>query len=291
MKTRNILLSTVTLALGAALLLSPNALAADGKTKLNSADARFLQDEAGAGAALVDIAELGEKKAQSEEVKSFAGLLVADHTKANAELVALAAGKDLELSPDAVAKYKNKQEKLEQTSDADFDKAFLVLIINGHEKCVKKFTEASKDAQDSDVKAWAAKMLPGLQAHLEKAEQLSSESTKEGTTSASAERTEPDNTARNVRDRDQDSLTPLDQGNSKTDIDRTAQIRREIIDVKGLSVNAQNVKIITNEGHVTLRGPVDSADEKRIIGEIAIGIATSEHTDNQLEIVSAASVN
>ena len=106
------------------------------------------------------------------------------------------------------------------------------------------------------------------------------------TTDTSA--TQPDNTARNVRDRDPKTLTPLDQGNSKADIDRTARIRREIMDMKDLSVNAKNVKIITNEGHVTLRGPVDSADEKRIIGEIATRIATSEHTDNQLEVRSAA---
>ena len=96
--------------------------------------------------------------------------------------------------------------------------------------------------------------------------------------------TEADNTARNVRDRDDRTLTPLDQGNSKADVDTTAQIRKEIIAGKNMSVNARNVKIITDQGRVTLRGPVNSDEEKRLIGEIANRIARSENVDNQLEV-------
>jgi hyperosmotically inducible periplasmic protein len=96
--------------------------------------------------------------------------------------------------------------------------------------------------------------------------------------------TEPDSTARNVRDRDDRALTPLDQGNSKADVDTTAQIRKEIIAGKNLSASARNVKIITIDGRVTLRGPVNTAEEKRLIGEIADRIARSENVDNQLEV-------
>jgi len=95
---------------------------------------------------------------------------------------------------------------------------------------------------------------------------------------------EPDNADSNVRDRDSSSVTPLDQGNSQADIDTTAQIRKEIIAANGMSVNAQNVKIITMNGHVTLRGPVNSEDEKRQIGDIANRIAQSSNVDNQLEV-------
>ena len=102
---------------------------------------------------------------------------------------------------------------------------------------------------------------------------------------------EPDNTAKNVRDSDHSTLTPLDQGNSQADIDTTAQIRKEIIAGKDMSVNAKNVKIITNMGHVTLRGPVDSAEEKRIIGDIAGKIANSKNVDNQLEVKTVTSSN
>ena len=94
----------------------------------------------------------------------------------------------------------------------------------------------------------------------------------------------PDNTARNVRDRDERTLTPLDQGTSKADVDTTAQIRKEIIAGKNMSMNARNVKIITQKGRVTLRGPVNSAEEKRLIGEIANRIVRAANVDNQLEV-------
>ena len=98
-----------------------------------------------------------------------------------------------------------------------------------------------------------------------------------------------DNTARNVRDRGDYTLTPLDQGTGKADVNTTAQIRKEIIAGKNMSVNARNVKIITRDGRVTLRGPVNTAEEKRLIGEIADRIAQAGNVDNQLEVTVATS--
>jgi hypothetical protein len=96
--------------------------------------------------------------------------------------------------------------------------------------------------------------------------------------------TDADNTRRNVRDRDERTLTPLNQGNSKADVKTTADIRKEITSSKNMSINAQNVKIITRDGQVTLRGPVNTAGEKSMIGEIANRIAHSGNVDNQLEV-------
>ncbi len=93
-----------------------------------------------------------------------------------------------------------------------------------------------------------------------------------------------DNTERNTRDRDPASKTPLDQGGNKTDTETTAHIRRGIIAEKGMSVNARNIKIITANGMVTLRGPVDTAEEKQRIGEIARNAAPQASVDNQLEV-------
>ena len=97
-------------------------------------------------------------------------------------------------------------------------------------------------------------------------------------------RANPDNSARNERDRDDRTTTPMDQGNSKADTEITAQIRKAIVSGSDMSVNAQNVKIITNNGRVTLRGPVKNEEEKRMIGEAANRIARSENVENQLEI-------
>ena len=102
---------------------------------------------------------------------------------------------------------------------------------------------------------------------------------------------QPDNTARNVRDRNSRTLTPLDQGNSQADVSTTAQIRKEIIATKGMTTNAKNVKIITLNGRVTLRGPVNTADEKSRISEIADSIASAGNVDNQLEVSTTPSSN
>jgi sporulation protein YlmC with PRC-barrel domain len=98
--------------------------------------------------------------------------------------------------------------------------------------------------------------------------------------------TDADNTRRNVRDHDNRTMTPLDQGNSQADLNTTAQIRKEIISDKRMSVNARNVKVITKNGQVTLRGPVSTAEEKRLIEEIANRIARTENVDNQLDVLA-----
>src|SRR6185295_17520232 len=84
-----------------------------------------------------------------------------------------------------------------------------------------------------------------------------------GTVPAVAGQPDADNTGKNVRDRDDDAtLTPPDQGGSAADRELTAEIRRSIVKDDSLSTNAHNVKIMTNDGVVTLRGPVKSVAEK-----------------------------
>lgn len=95
--------------------------------------------------------------------------------------------------------------------------------------------------------------------------------------------TQPDNTAVNERDRSDAAKTPINQNENQADIDVTANIRKRVVDTK-MSVNAQNVKIITQDGKVTLRGPVDSADEKKQIEDIATEVAGAGKVDSQLEI-------
>lgn len=95
--------------------------------------------------------------------------------------------------------------------------------------------------------------------------------------------TPADNTGVNARDRDTAAKTPIDQNENQADVDVTANIRKRVVDTK-MSVNAQNVKIITQDGKVTLRGPVASAEEKQQIEEIAKSVAGADKVDSQLEI-------
>jgi hyperosmotically inducible protein len=97
---------------------------------------------------------------------------------------------------------------------------------------------------------------------------------------------EPDNSSRNVRDRDDQNKTAGDQSENEADRTITQNIRRAVTADDSLSTNAKNVKIITNDGTVTLRGPVKSEKEKAEIEAKAKQVAGVKRVDNQLEVAS-----
>ncbi len=97
-------------------------------------------------------------------------------------------------------------------------------------------------------------------------------------------RREPDNTGINKRDTDDRTLTPMDQSNSSNDLKITQDIRKAVVGAGGLSFTAKNVKIITRNANVVLRGPVKNASEKTRIDELARACAGVTHVDNQLEV-------
>ena len=92
-----------------------------------------------------------------------------------------------------------------------------------------------------------------------------------------------DNTARNA-DNSTLAQTATSQSESKADIEISAAIRKSVVDDKALSVNAQNVKIITADGIVTLRGPVKNEDEKKAIEAKAKKVAGVTKVNNLLEV-------
>jgi len=96
-------------------------------------------------------------------------------------------------------------------------------------------------------------------------------------------KTELESTERNVRDRNGTTLTADDQGESPSDLDITAGIRRAVVDDQSLSLNAHNAKIITQNGVVTLRGPVENSAEKSKLQAIAQNVRGVKQVDNQLE--------
>ncbi|MFZ5892501.1 MAG: BON domain-containing protein [Myxococcota bacterium] len=93
-----------------------------------------------------------------------------------------------------------------------------------------------------------------------------------------------DDTGVNERDRDTTQPTPLNQGESEQDRKLTQQIRRALMSDDTLSFTAKNVKIITQNGKVTLRGPVNSASERSTIDNFARRIAGERAVINQLEV-------
>jgi osmotically-inducible protein OsmY len=90
--------------------------------------------------------------------------------------------------------------------------------------------------------------------------------------------------AGDARAREVDPITPMDQGNGEIDLELTQRIRKSVVGDDSLSFGAKNVKIITRDGHVTLRGTVNSAAEKDAIFKTAVSHAGVGHVTNQLEV-------
>jgi hyperosmotically inducible protein len=94
----------------------------------------------------------------------------------------------------------------------------------------------------------------------------------------------PDNSAVNARDRDTGAMTAGQQSNAKSDVELTRKIRRAVVADHSLSMMAHNVKIVSANGTIILRGPVKTEAEKTTIASKAGAIAGADKVDNQLEV-------
>jgi osmotically-inducible protein OsmY len=96
-----------------------------------------------------------------------------------------------------------------------------------------------------------------------------------------------ENTGRNARDKSNTTLTPVDQFENDVDLEITASIRKAVTNDTLLSVDAHNAKIITRNGSVTLRGPVETEAEKIKLHTIAKQTPEVTKVDDQLEVKKA----
>ena len=101
---------------------------------------------------------------------------------------------------------------------------------------------------------------------------------------AADDKTKADNTAMNERDRSGQTQTSGDQSNSSADLKITQAIRQALMKESDLSTTAKNIKIITDNGQVTLRGPVNSAQEKSKIDHLARSAAGGAKIHDQLDV-------
>jgi len=105
-----------------------------------------------------------------------------------------------------------------------------------------------------------------------------------GALAADDKNVNPDNTAKSERDRSGETQTSGDQSNSPADLKITQAIRQALMKDSELSMTAKNIKVITANGQVTLRGPVKTAQEKAKIDQLAKSAAGGAHIDDQLDV-------
>lgn len=96
----------------------------------------------------------------------------------------------------------------------------------------------------------------------------------------------PDNSKTNQRDNGTVAPSAEQQGSGTADIEITRRIRSALTDDRYLSSYSQNVKIITRNGDVLLKGPVPSMEEKLAVERAAIKVAGKNHVKDELEITA-----
>lgn len=141
-------------------------------TKASSSDSAFAMKMAQVGIAEVELGKLATEKAMRDDVKKFGQQMVDDHSKANDELKAVAAKKNITLPSETDAEHKALHDRLSKLSGAAFDQAYTKAMVDGHRKVAGELRKEQKSGTDADLKEWATKTLPTVEAHLKHAEGL-----------------------------------------------------------------------------------------------------------------------
>jgi putative membrane protein len=134
---------------------------------VSNADQKFIMTAAKAGLKEVELSRIAAERATDPNLKQFAEKMVAEHSKANEELMQIATGKGISLPTTPDEKLQQTITRLQGLSGAEFDRAYLKEAgVSEHEKAVKLFEQHSQKGSDADTKAFAAKVLPNIQEHL-----------------------------------------------------------------------------------------------------------------------------
>ena len=142
------------------------------KGRMSGADRAFMLKAAGSGLYEVEVSKLAVDKAESADVKKYASMLADDHTKANAELVALAEARGVKLPAQPPANKRERITRISTMSGAAFDQAYVKQVgIGDHKADITMFEKASRTGKDPEIKAWVDGKLPKLREHLAAAQQ------------------------------------------------------------------------------------------------------------------------
>lgn len=136
---------------------------------VSAADRKFFAAAAEGGMSEVELGRMAAARGSNADVKAFGQHMVDDHTKVNASLKSLAAKKGVTLPSDVGAENRKLAESLSKLSGSVFDQAYMKAMVQDHVEDVAEFKKQSTAANDTDLRAFAAKNLPTLKHHLEMA--------------------------------------------------------------------------------------------------------------------------
>jgi putative membrane protein len=138
---------------------SPSPSKSPAQAQLSAKDQAFMKEAAKGGMMEVEMGKMAQQKGKSADVKKIGGTMVADHTKANNELMGIAKKKGVDLSKEKPMSH--------SIGDANFDKDYINMMVKDHEKDLSAFQAEAKNGTDAEVKAFASKTSAVIKKHLD----------------------------------------------------------------------------------------------------------------------------
>jgi putative membrane protein len=132
----------------------------------------FAREAALGNMAEVRLGKIAQANAASDQVKQFAGRMIADHAKADEQLRAVTTKKQIALPSDLDGVHRTLLDKLSGMKATAFDIAYMDAMVDDHTKTVAMFKQEAEQGADRDLKAYAAASLPTLESHLKMAKQV-----------------------------------------------------------------------------------------------------------------------
>lgn len=161
------LLACISLVLSIGFAGAAQPLSDKGDHVVTGGDLAFMNDAGPGSMAEVELGQLAVERAASARVKQFAQQMIKDHSKAGEDLKQLAQQKKVTLPPGVLPKAKQTKENLSKLNGEQFDREYVKVMVEVHEKDVAAFDAVAKNATDADVKAFAAATAPTLKHHLQ----------------------------------------------------------------------------------------------------------------------------
>jgi len=173
----------------------------------------------------VHLAQIAQRQGASDKVKEYAQRLEQDHTQANKDLMGIAQNRGVSLPTSMAGEHQTEMDKLSKLQGADFDKAYIKMMVKDHKKDIKEFEKASNNSMDTDLKTFATNTLPKLREHLTMAQSLERD-TSGKSTSTMNNSSDTSGTRSRTSDTDNTSGQSKRNKSSKSDNDTTNTVTR-----------------------------------------------------------------
>ena len=141
-------------------------------------DQHFIHEAAAGGMLEVELGRLAAERAASAEVKAFGQRMVADHGKANQQLMQVATSKGITLPKALPADMQRERDRFARLSGAEFDRMYMDHMVKDHKKDVAEFEKQAEKGTDPSIRSFAQQTLPTLREHLTLAESLAGQQTR-----------------------------------------------------------------------------------------------------------------